>query len=310
MLPRGALVAWLAPIVLAIPSLASGQDAAGYTPVPLPASELRELHSEILQQDFMIYVQLPLVYDPQRERKYPVMYATDGNRAFPMVANVATVLGFPDTGFPQVVVVGIAYRIASMADWAAWRTRDLTPTPNEATDQYWTDLLLKMTGDDSREVRSGGADRFLEFITDELVPFIEAEYNVAADDRTLAGYSYGGLFTLYALFERPGFFQRYFAGSPSIRYDDELMFRVEEAFAATDEALAGRLFMSAGELEGEQIVGRVTRMAEILEARAYPGLEVHTYVVEGEGHRSAYAASIMRAFTWLYGEPSAAQASQ
>jgi predicted alpha/beta superfamily hydrolase len=302
MLRRGTFVAWLAPVVLAIPCLASGQDVAEYSPVPLPASELRELHSEILQQDFRIYVQLPLMYNPRREQKYPVMYATDGNRAFPLVANISTVLGFPDSGFPQVVVVGIAYRIDSMADWAAWRTRDLTPTRNEGTEQYWTDLLLKMTGDESRTVQTGGAERFLAFITDELVPFIEAKYHVAADDRALGGYSYGGLFTLYALFERPGFFQRYFAGSPSLRHDDEVMFHIEEGFAATDEELQGRLFLTAGELEGEYVVGLVNRMAETLESRAYPGLEINTQVFDGEGHRSAYAASVMRAFTWLYAE--------
>ena len=55
---------------------------------------------------------------------------TDGNRFFPLVANMSTLLGFPPTGFPQVIVVGIAYDIKDMFQWAAWRTRDLTPTVN------------------------------------------------------------------------------------------------------------------------------------------------------------------------------------
>ena len=298
----GKFCAWVVLGLMAIPGLSRGQDRAGQAPVPMPASELREFHSEILQQDFLIYVQLPLAYDPQREEKYPVMYATDGNRAFPLVANVSTVLGFPDTGFPQVVVVGIAYPIDSMADWAAWRTRDLTPTRHEGTEQHWSNLLARMTGDDSYDVHTGGAARFLAFITDELVPFIEAQYRVAADDRALGGYSYGGLFTLYALFEKPGFFQRYFAGSPSLAYDDEALFRIEAAAAAADTALEGRLFLSAGELEGEDTVDRMNRMAATLASRAYPGLEIQTQVFEDEGHRSGYAASVMRAFTWLYAE--------
>ncbi len=40
---------------------------------------------------------------------------TDGNRSFPMTANISTILGFPPTGFPQVIVVGIAYNIKDMA---------------------------------------------------------------------------------------------------------------------------------------------------------------------------------------------------
>ncbi len=290
-------------VLLSIPGLTTGQDEAARDPVALPASELREFRSDIMEQDFDIYVQLPLDYNPQRKEKYPVMYATDGNRAFPMVANISTVLGFPDAGFPQVVVVGIAYRIDSMADWAAWRTRDLTPTRNEGTEQYWADLLFKATGDDNLEIRTGDAARFLAFITDELIPFIESEYRVSADDRALAGYSYGGLFTLYALFERPGAFRRYFAGSPSLSYDDEVLFRFEEEFASTNIDLEGRLFISAGELEGRYTVDAVNRMFGNLESRDHEELEVRVHVFAGEDHRSAYAASVMRAFTWLYAEP-------
>ncbi len=296
----GKFNAWVALVLLTIPGLTSGQNEVAHDPVALPASEVRKFHSEIMQQDFDIYVQLPLDYDPQREARYPVLYATDGNRSFPMVANISTVLGFPDTGFPQIVVIGIAYRIDSMADWAAWRTRDLTPTRNEQTEQYWRDYLFKATGNRDREIRTGGAARFLAFITDELIPFIESEYRVSPDDRALGGYSYGGLFTLYALFEKPGQFSRYFAGSPALGYDDGVLFRIEEKFASTDKELDGRLLISAGELEGEDTVGGVSRMAETLQSRNYAGLEVYAQVFEDEGHRSAYAASVMRAFTWLY----------
>ena len=268
MMQVGKFNAWVVLVLLTIPNSTSGQNEVAYGSVALPASELREFHSEIMQQDFNIYVQLPLDYNPQREEKYRVMYATDGNRVFPTVANISTILGFPDTGFPQVVVVGIAYRIDSMADWAAWRTRDLTPSRHEGTEQYWADRLFKATGDDSHEIRTGGAALFLTFITDELIPFIESEYRVSADDRALGGYSYGGLFTLYALFEKPGWFRRYFAGSPSLAYDDEVLFRIEEEFASTDKDLEGRLFLSAGELEGEYTVGVVNRMAETLESAA------------------------------------------
>ncbi len=294
--------AWVVLVLLTVPGLTFGQSEVAHAPVALPASELHEFYSEIMQQDFDIYVQLPLDYDAQREERYPVMYATDGNRSFPMVANISTVLGFPDTGFPQVVVVGIAYRIESMADWAAWRTRDLTPTRDEGTEQYWRDYLFKATGNGGREVHSGGAARFLTFITAELIPFIESKYRVSAADRALAGYSYGGLFTLFALFEKPGQFGRYFAGSPSLLYDDGVLFRIEEEFASTNKKLEARLFLSAGELEGEHTVGAVNRMAETLQSRDYPGLEVYSHVFEDEGHRSAYAASVMRAFTWLYAE--------
>jgi predicted alpha/beta superfamily hydrolase len=51
----------------------------------------------------------------------------------------------------------------------------------------------------------GGAAVFLDFIEKELVPHVEGRYPVT-DFRTLIGHSYGGLFTIYALSERPTLF--------------------------------------------------------------------------------------------------------
>jgi predicted alpha/beta superfamily hydrolase len=279
----------------------AAQESAKTEPVPLPNSELRKFHSGIMNQDFRIYVQLPLDYVSDGSRQYPVWYMTDGNRSFPMVANISTILGFPPTGFPQVIVVGIAYDIKNMADWAAWRTRDFTPTVNTGDEQYWEGVLRKMTGDTTLQVETGGAPRFLSFICDELIPYIESEYPVSKEDRTLGGYSYGGLFTLFALFERPGVFQRYFAGSPTVGYGNRVLFEMEKAFSESHTDLPARLFLSYGGLE-EQWMSDVNEMADLLKSRNYPNLDVWTHVFEGEWHASAYPASIMRAFVSLYGK--------
>ena len=288
--------------LLAITPVLLAQPAPRPEPVPLPSSELRKFHSELMDQDFRIYVQLPLNYIADGSRQYPVLYVTDGNRSFPTYANISTVLGFPDTGFPQVIVVGIAYEIGSMADWAAWRTRDLTPLANEGTEQYWEGLLRGMTGNQTLNVSTGGAPLFLDFICDELIPFIESEYPVSKEERTLGGYSYGGLFTLFSLFERPGAFKGYFAGSPSIHYANGVMFEVEKAFSETHSDLPARLFLTMGGLEEESGIENMKRMAEVLESRQYPNLEIRTHIFEGETHVSAYPASVMRAFLNLYGK--------
>jgi len=211
-------------VLMAITPGTIAQSSTKPQPVPLPSSELQRFHSDIMDQDLLIYVQLPLDYVSDGSKQYPVMYVTDGNRSFPIFANISTMLGFPPTGFPQVIVVGIAYDIKDMFQWAAWRTRDLTPTVNKGDEQYWQGLLSRMTGDTTIRVETGGAPRFLSFICDELVPFIESEYRVSDQGRALAGISYGGLFTLFALFERVEVFQRYFAGSPSINYGNRVLF--------------------------------------------------------------------------------------
>ena len=291
-------------VIAALLSFTLGVSAqrSEHEPVPLPGSELRKFHSAIMDQEFQIFVQLPLNYIADGSRQYPVWYNTDGNRSFPMIANMSTVLGFPETGFPQVIVVGIAYDTKDMYDFAAWRTRDLSPVVDEWTENSTEELLRKFSGDTTIQVETGGASRFLSFICDELIPFIEAEYQVDSHDRALGGYSFGGLFTLVAMFERPEMFQRYFAGSPSITYAGNYMFDVEKAFSEGHSDLPARLFLSITENDWGPNIDGVRKMAEVLESRSYPNLDVWTHVFEDEDHTSGAPASVMRAFKVLYKE--------
>jgi predicted alpha/beta superfamily hydrolase len=73
----------------------------------------------------------------------------------------------------------------------------------------------------------GGAEGFLQFITDELAPAIEDLYGGDPDDRALLGFSLGGLFTAYALLQE-GLLKRFIIGSPSLWWDNRMMFELEE----------------------------------------------------------------------------------
>ena len=69
---------------------------------------------------------------------------------------------------------------------------------------------------------SGGADKFLEFISSELMPFMDENYPVKGED-ILLGHSFGGVFTMFALLEEPELFDAYLAGDPSFWWDDGYM---------------------------------------------------------------------------------------
>ena len=62
----------------------------------------------------------------------------------------------------------------------------------------------------------GGAKRFLGFIREELIPFVDSNYPTNPEDRTLLGASLSGLFSVYALLQHPETFNRYVAGSPAL----------------------------------------------------------------------------------------------
>jgi predicted alpha/beta superfamily hydrolase len=57
------------------------------------------------------------------------------------------------------------------------------------------------------------ADKFLDFITSELIPFVEKDYSTKK--RVLYGHSFGGGFTMYAMINKPDYFDVYIASSPT-----------------------------------------------------------------------------------------------
>lgn len=275
------------------------QSAGKYPPVPVPNTELRSFWSEILGQEMYLYIKLPPAYYANPQKIYQAWYFTDANRNFPMVSNIADIYDVIVPVDPELIIIGIGYKIQDMADCGAWRTRDLTPTSVASTDSSWAKMLSAMSG---RQfvVKSGGAATFLEVIEKEVIPFAELNYRISPVNRGLGGYSYGGLFTLYALFTKPELFSIYYAGSPSIGYDKGVLFTYENEYALAHKELNARLFMTIGELEGEQMTANMSKMAELLMSHNYPGLTVETHIFPGENHQSCYPSSVMRALRVLY----------
>lgn len=271
-------------------------------PVSIPGTEMRSFYSRILGQDMILFIKLPSGYINNPQKLYPAWYFTDGNRSFPMIANIASTFEIPVPSEPELIIISIAYKIKDMADWGAWRTRDLTPTNVPSVDSSWAKTLSGITGRQF-EVKSGGASKFLECIEKEVIPLVESNYRVSLADKGLGGYSYGGLFSLYVMFSKPELFSIYYAGSPSIIYDKGILFNLEKDYSISHKDLKAKLFMSAGGSEDLSMIDNMKKMAGQLESRKYSGLSVTTCVFENETHQSCIPASIMRAFRVLYNKP-------
>jgi len=268
------------------------------TEVTLFNSEKRMLHSDIINDDFEIYVSLPYSYD-RTDTTYPVLFVLDANISFGITDNVVHILSTLNKEIPEMIVVGIAYPIQGVVDWASLRCRDFRPTPNPEKDKAWQDRLSMASGRDDIVVESGNADKFLEFIRKEVIPFIESNWRVSSD-RAIAGASASGLFGLYALFQHPETFQRYFVGSPSISWDEPYMYKLESDYAANHHDLPVRVYMCVGDLESDTYKNNMQKMAELLRSREYPNFEMEAIVYENETHGSIYQASISRALKMLY----------
>lgn len=180
---------------------------------------LDSLKSEVLNESRKIYIQLPASYKP--DQKYPVAYILDGEFLLPTLSNVQT---YYSGGFtPEMILIGISNDKN--------RTRDLT-----------TSHVSTKYGMPFKE-SNGEADRFLNFIEKELIPYIENKYPVT-NFRTLIGHSYGGLFTIYTLLNRSNLFDNYLAIDPSLDWDDQRLLKEAKTVLSTKKFKNKSLFIS------------------------------------------------------------------
>lgn len=130
------------------------------------------------------------------------------------------------TGVRQAIIAGISTpATAGNGGYdVARRQRDFTsPRPQEpmvAGKEGHAILPSRASGGQSgRDMPSGGAARFLDFIGRDVLPFIESLHPANPHNRTLLGHSLAGYFTLWALLSQPGLFRSYAAISPSLWWD-------------------------------------------------------------------------------------------
>jgi hypothetical protein len=152
-----------------------------------------------------------------------------------------------------------------------------------------------------KDVETGKGSAYLATLRDEIIPWVEARYPTTAERRGIIGYSLGGLFAMYALLESPSTFTHYLLGSPSMYWNNEAMFQVEQAYADKHKDLKARVFIGVGEKERPaQHVGNALKFAEKLRDRNYPGLQLQMDIFLNQIHTSGVGATYGRGLLWLF----------
>jgi predicted alpha/beta superfamily hydrolase len=193
---------------------------------------------------YRIFTYIPAA--PEPEEGWPVLYMTDGNAVIATAVDVVRAqANYPlGTGIQEGVIVAIGYPVEAAYD-PLRRSWDLGPPPGKTYPPFF---------ENTPDVRTGGAGEFLAFIEDELKPWIEGRVKIDRSRQTLYGHSFGGLFALYALFNRPLAFRTWISASPAIYWEDRVLDRYFETFkAALPEALNAEVVLSAGEFETEKL---------------------------------------------------------
>ena len=285
----------------------------------LPDVQIWTVQPANIARPFLVAISTPTGPTATVERHG--LLVTDGNGVGLSMATFASYLAMGGD-MPAQVVVAVGYPVDQTdPKWHLARNIDLTPKPWPEWDARYGNFF------GAKAPASGDSERFLHFLTSELMPAIERDCDVDPANWTLAGHSLGGLFATTALITAPAKFKRYLAVGSSYWWRRGEPLTQAKAFAAQSGAVDISAYLAAGELEtrdtvfkaqGEavksepwtsylevmggipDIVEDTKTMASILGQR--PGLRVKAETIAGEGHSGAPFAAYSRGLQWLYAQ--------
>ncbi len=218
------------------------------------------IYSDILKEQRSIKVLLPDNYKSGSSERYEVIYLTDGEwvaELFPFIYKFAR----GENYVPPVIIVALPNTYINKANQ---RDRDFLPVHVE------------------NPAISGGADKFISFLKNELIPYIDKTYPTNGTN-SLYGHSYGGLFVMYTLLAEPQLFQTYFATDPSMWWNNDFVIKL--ASERLDKIPPGKLLWIAGIDETYKGMG-IGRMDSVLKLKAPQNLRWKIVTFPNEKHNS------------------------
>ena len=183
---------------------------------PVTIGEYKKLHSQILNEDRLLLVNLPNGYN-ETSISYPVLYILYGGHVQGYFAEAVHIVNRLNEAcrIPDMIIVGV-----------------------KNVDRYRDCLPINRNGE------PGGAENFLESFANELIPFIDKSYRTK-DFRILLGPQAGAAFGVYTLIENPELFRVNIITNPFwIRSNREYLLTKTSDFFGKEGSLINFLFIT------------------------------------------------------------------
>jgi predicted alpha/beta superfamily hydrolase len=256
--------------------------------------ELHEFRSRIFRNTRLLRVWLPPRYSAAENanRRYPVFYLNDGQNLFEPATSFTGVEWQADETadrlirqelIPPLIVVGIDNaKDDRIKEYLPWRS--LSPP-------VWRPM----------------GKRYPDFLLEEVMPFIEERYPIAAEPQNtgLGGSSMGGLISLFTAIERPEVFGRVLIESPSLFISNRQALKL----ARRASAWPGKMFLAIGTNEvgqdekNRRAVADVQQLAHILRKAGLGEDRLLVKIDEGATHSEGeWAKRLPDAMTFLFGK--------
>jgi predicted alpha/beta superfamily hydrolase len=241
-------------------------------------------------QERQIRVFLPKNYN-LNNKHYPVMYMHDGQNLFhdqdAINGTSLNLENYLDEQGLEVIVVGI------------------DQNPDERVNEYcpWVngEYSKKLLGETSPT--GGKGDQYIEFIVNELKPFIDQKYRTLQDQTAMVGISLGGLISTYAACKYPQIFTNVAIFSSAFYRNQE---EIEKLIQSSDLSLIESFYLDCGTKEAgdndyinEEFLASNKAVYENLKERI-----LHTrfeIIEDAEHHYRFFRKRVHFLFSYLYG---------
>jgi predicted alpha/beta superfamily hydrolase len=226
-----------------------------------------------------VWLYLPPNYDTSKEN-YPVIYMHDAQNLFDDVTSFVGEWGIDETLNDLYKKTGKSFIVVGVENGGEKRIEEYTPWKHE-------------------KYGGGKGDIYINFLANELKPFIDKNYRTKqeANQTAIIGSSLGGLISFYGGLKHPEVFGKIGALSTSFWFSD----KVNDFAKENGNQKNSKLFLLVGEKEGDAMVPDTQNMEKLLLETGFPKENIHTKIVaDGKHSESFWKAEFLEVITFLY----------
>ncbi|PQB03008.1 esterase [Polaribacter filamentus] len=226
-----------------------------------------------------IWLYLPPNYHSSTEN-YPVLYMHDVQNLFDDTTSFVGEWAVDETLNELYHKTGKSFIVVGVENGGEKRIEEYTPWKHE-------------------KYGGGKGDIYINFLANELKPFIDENYRTKseANQTAIIGSSLGGLISFYGGFKHPEVFGKIGALSTSFWFSDKINTFAKENGKQTNT----KLFLLVGEKEGNAMVPNTQNMEKLLLKTGFPKENIKTKIVtEGKHTESFWKAEFLEVITFLY----------
>lgn len=207
-----------------------------------------QISSTVLQKEYTIHVLYPFGFD--KKKSYNTLFLLDANDYFKEMVKVIN-----DNYSSEYILIGIDYNRFNE------RPIDFTYPAN------------------SQLEGSGQAHMYIQFLNEELLPFVSKDLQINSHHKTIMGHSLTGYFNTYLLLqqEQTNPFDHIIAASPSLWWEDFYILELLKQYNQNQGELTSTFYITMGDLEGVLMNTHFNTFVQELES--------YKYAVNSWGHK-------------------------